>query len=81
MDDHTRELKKQKSNDEVQSKRRFLSDLLSEYLEMKNTNVILNINTGQTTMASAWKCEFCHSSQVAEVGLAELKEALIFVQY
>ena len=81
MDDHTRELKKQKSNDQVQSKRRFLSDLLSEYLEMKNTNVILNINTGQTTMASAWKCEFCHSSQVTEVGLAELKEALIFVQY
>ena len=37
MDDHTRELKKQKSNDQVQSKRRFLSDLLSEYLEMKNT--------------------------------------------
>jgi len=64
MDDHTRELKKQKSNDQVQSKRRFLSDLLSEYLEMKNTNVILNINTGQTTTASAWKCEFCHSSQV-----------------
>ncbi|PAN39049.1 hypothetical protein PAHAL_7G216900 [Panicum hallii] len=39
MDDHTRELKKQKSNDQVQR---------------------------QTTMASAWKCEFCHSSQVTE---------------
>ncbi|CAD6263076.1 unnamed protein product [Miscanthus lutarioriparius] len=39
MDDHTRELKRQKSNDQVQR---------------------------QTTMASAWKCEFCHSSQVTE---------------
>ncbi|KAG2567360.1 BRCA1-associated RING domain protein 1-like [Panicum virgatum] len=39
MDEHTRELKKQKSNDQVQR---------------------------QTTMASAWKCEFCHSSQVTE---------------
>lgn len=39
MDDHTRELKKQKSNDQVQR---------------------------QTNMASAWKCEFCHSSQVTE---------------
>jgi len=47
---------------------------------MQNTNVILNINTGQTTMASAWKCEFCHSSQVTEVGLAELKQEFILVQ-
>ncbi|CAN6240120.1 unnamed protein product [Urochloa humidicola] len=39
MDEHARELKKQKSNDQVQR---------------------------QTTMASDWKCEFCHSSQVTE---------------
>jgi hypothetical protein len=49
----------------------FLPDLLSEYLEMQVTNnVFLNINTGQTT--GDWKCEFCHSSQVTEVSLAEL---------
>lgn len=27
-------------------------------------------------MASAWKCEFCHTSQVTQVGLAELKQEL-----
>ena len=59
----------------------FLPELLSEYLEMQNANVILNTNTGQTTMASAWKCEFCHSSQVTEVGLAELKQELGFIYY
>jgi len=50
----------------------FLPELLSEHLEVQDANVILNTNTGQTTMASAWKCEFCHSSQVTEVGLAKL---------
>jgi len=59
----------------------FLPELLSEYLEMQDANVIFNTNTGQTTMASAWKCEFCHSSQVTEVGLAELKQELGFIYY
>ncbi|KAJ1271848.1 hypothetical protein BS78_06G157200 [Paspalum vaginatum] len=39
VDVHDREMKRQKSTDQVQR---------------------------QTTMASAWKCEFCHSSQVTE---------------
>ncbi|TVU15285.1 hypothetical protein EJB05_38797 [Eragrostis curvula] len=53
MDDHARELKRQKSIDQGEN--------------VQDNDVVMDMKTGKPSMAAgSWKCEFCHSSKITE---------------
>jgi hypothetical protein len=78
MNEHARELKRQKPIDQGESKL-FVTVLLSDSLHMQYTHIIWNVSAEHPALPGDWKCEFCHSSKTTEVSPRQTRARVNFL--